>query len=421
MGASTAFATSPAPVNLASAGNFAILAESGISTTGTTAVTGNIGVSPAQASYITGFALTLPAASAFATSALVTGNVYAPGYAAPTPATLTAAVNDMQTAYTSAAGQAAGTTELGAGNISGMTLNPGVYKWSTGLMINTGVTLDCQGNTSGVFIFQIAQNLTVGNGATVTLANGCQAANIFWQVAGQTTIGTTAVVNGTILDQTTIALNTGATLNGRALAQAAVTLIANTVTAPVASTALAVPPTATAVPAIPTAPPMTPPTPIATPAMPVATPTAAGSSATTVTSPQSQMMSATAMNFTTNLSLGSTGANVTALQQSLIASGYSLPSGATGYFGAQTQAAVIAYQKAHGIAQVGTVGPQTRASLNSNSAAATPTSSTSATSQTSSTSSGSGLTTVQISAIIGLLQSFGANSATLAQVQSALQ
>ena len=129
----------------------------------------------------------------------------------------------------------------------------------------------------------------------------------------------------------------------------------------------------------------------------------------------------TAVSFTTNLALGSTGANVTALQQSLIASGYSLPSGATGYFGAQTQAAVIAYQKAHGIAQVGTVGPQTRASLNSNSAAATPTSSTSATSQTSSTSSGSGLTTVQISAIIGLLQSFGANSATIAQVQSALQ
>jgi PGF-pre-PGF domain-containing protein len=117
-----------------------------------------------------------------------------------------------------------------------MTLAPGLYKWGTGVLINAGgsgdpngVTLDCQGNANAVFIFQIAQTLTVGNGAIVTLSGNCQAQNIFWQVAGQTTLGTTSVFNGNILDQTVIVLNTGATLNGRALAQTAVTLDSNNV------------------------------------------------------------------------------------------------------------------------------------------------------------------------------------------------
>jgi hypothetical protein len=169
----------------------------------------------------------------FSTSSLVTGEIYAADYATPTPSMLTTAVGDMQTAYTDAAGRTnPNFTELGAGDISGMTLAPGLYKWGTGLTINTGVTLDCQGNANAVFIFQIGQTLTVGNGASVTLTGGCQAGNIFWQVAGQTTIGTTASFSGIILCQTAIVLNTGATLDGRALAQTAVTLDANAVTAP---------------------------------------------------------------------------------------------------------------------------------------------------------------------------------------------
>src|ERR1035437_8058704 len=88
-------AAGPEGVNLGTAGNFVILSKSGISTTGTTSVVGDIGVSPAAATYITGFALTLPAASAFATSALVTGKVYAPGYADPTPTNMTTAVSNM--------------------------------------------------------------------------------------------------------------------------------------------------------------------------------------------------------------------------------------------------------------------------------------------------------------------------------------
>ncbi|HME19337.1 MAG TPA: ice-binding family protein [Nitrososphaerales archaeon] len=210
-----------------------ILSKSGISATGTTSITGNIGVSPAAGTYITGFGLALDPSGTFATSSLVTGKVYAADYAAPTPVTLTTAVGDMQTAYTDAAGRTNPTaTELGAGDISGMTLAPGLYKWGTGVTIRTGVTLNCQGNSNAVFIFQIAQGLTVGNGAIVTLSGGCNANSIFWQVAGQATLGTTSSFQGSILCQTAIVLNTGATLNGRALAQTAVTLDSSAVTAP---------------------------------------------------------------------------------------------------------------------------------------------------------------------------------------------
>lgn len=123
-----ALAAGPAAVNLGTAGNFVILAKTGVSTTGATSVVGDIGISPAAASYITGFALDLPAASAFSTSALVTGKVYAPGYANPTPANVTTAISDMEAAYTDAAGRVPNVAELGTGNIGGMTITPGVYK-----------------------------------------------------------------------------------------------------------------------------------------------------------------------------------------------------------------------------------------------------------------------------------------------------
>jgi len=226
-----AFAAGPAVVNLGTASNFVVLSKSGISTTGTTSITGNIGVSPASATYITGFGLTMDSSNVFSTSSLVTGKVYAADYAVPSPTTMTTAISDMQTAYVDAAGRTLPTaTELGAGNIGGMTLAPGLYKWSTGLIIPSNVTLS--GGSDDVWIFQIAQNLTVNSGVQVILSGGAQLSNIFWQVAGQTTLGTTSVFNGNILDQTAIILNTGATLNGRALAQTAVTLDSNSVAIP---------------------------------------------------------------------------------------------------------------------------------------------------------------------------------------------
>jgi hypothetical protein len=220
-------ASRTAPVDLGAAGKFVILAKAGITTTGTTMITGNIGVSPIAATAMTGFGLVLDRSGQFSRSKLVTGNVYAANYAVPTPRDLTAAVSAMQTAYTNAAGRSASVTELGAGNIGGLTLAPGVYKWGTSVTIPTNLTLS--GNRDALWIFQIAGTLNISSATKVILAGGAQAKNIVWQVAGTTTLGTYSTFNGTILDRTNIALQTGAVLNGRALAQTAVTLDGNIV------------------------------------------------------------------------------------------------------------------------------------------------------------------------------------------------
>src|SRR5881394_4640815 len=110
----------PAALSLGTAGDYVILAKSGVSTTGVTAVVGDIGLSPAAATYVTGFALSSPPTT-YSTSSQVTGKVWAANYAVPTPANLTVAVLNMQTAYTDAAGRTSPNfTELGAGNIQGL-------------------------------------------------------------------------------------------------------------------------------------------------------------------------------------------------------------------------------------------------------------------------------------------------------------
>ena len=218
------------PVNLGTAGTYVMLAKSGISTVPTSAVTGNLGVSPAAATYITGFSLTADSTNVFSTSTQVTGKIYAANYAVPTPSNLTTAVGDMELAFTDAAGRAPDFTELGAGDISGRTLVPGVYKWGTGLLISTDITLT--GSATDVWIFQIAQNLTMGSSAKVLLAGGALPKNIFWQVAGAVELGTTAHCEGVILTQTAIDLRTGASINGRLLAQSAVNLDGSTVMQP---------------------------------------------------------------------------------------------------------------------------------------------------------------------------------------------
>ncbi len=226
----TGDASAPNPVNLGTAGTYAILAKSGISTVPTSAVTGNLGVSPAAATYITGFSLTADATNVFALSPQVTGKVFASNYASPTPSSLTTAIGDMELAFTDAAGRAAKVTELGAGDIGGQTLTAGVYKWGTGLLVPTNVTLS--GSATDVFILQIGKSLTVSNGTKVLLTGGALAKNVFWQVAGAAEIGTTAHVEGIILSQTSITLRTGASINGRLLAQTAVSIDASTVVEP---------------------------------------------------------------------------------------------------------------------------------------------------------------------------------------------
>jgi hypothetical protein len=232
----------PAPVNLRSvigtgtvtSPKFVILAKTAISTTGTTAVTGDLGLSPAAATYITGFGLSVDTTGCFSTSSLVTGKVFASDYTGggctTTSPLLTTAVLDMQTAYTDAAGRAPDFTEVGAGNIGGMTLPPGTYKWGTGVLIPTDVTLS--GGANDVWIFQIAKGITQASGAKVILSGGALPKNIFWQAADVVDIGTTAHMEGVILAQTQITLKTGATANSRLLAQSAVTLQANAVTQP---------------------------------------------------------------------------------------------------------------------------------------------------------------------------------------------
>ena len=227
-GTGTGSGVGPAPVSLGTAANYVILAKSGISNVPTSAITGNLGLSPAAASAITGFTLTLPPGGAFSTSAQVTGNVYAADYAAPTPTDLTTAVNDMQTAYVDAAGRSTPDyTELAGGNIGGLTLPPGLYKWSNTVLIPTDVALS--GGANDTWIFQIAGGITQSSAAKVLLSGGALAQNVVWQATGVVDIGTTARWEGRILSLTSITVHTGATVNGRLLAQTAVTLAGNTI------------------------------------------------------------------------------------------------------------------------------------------------------------------------------------------------
>jgi Ice-binding-like len=211
-------------INLGVAGNFAILSKTGITSVYKSSVTGDIGTSP-----ITGAAMVISCGE-------VTGNIYSVDAAGPacktTSATmLTAAVGNMQTAYTDAAGRInPDFLNLGAGTIGGTTLTPGLYKWTSSVNIPTDITI--AGSPTDVWIFQVAGTLNISSAVRVTLSGGAQAKNIYWQVAGAVTFGTTSHFEGTILGQTGINLKTGATINGRLLAQTAATLQMSTVTQP---------------------------------------------------------------------------------------------------------------------------------------------------------------------------------------------
>lgn len=212
------------PVNVGTAGSFAILSKSGVSDIPNSKITGDVGTSPITGAAITGL-----------TCNEVTGIIYTVNAAGPLPCRVTAptllttAISNMETAYTDAAGRTNPTaTNLGAGNIGGMTLAPGLYKWTSNVGISKDVTL--AGASNQVWIFQIAGSLTQASATKVILSGGAQAKNIFWQTAGGVIIGTTAHSEGTILTKTNIAMNTGASTNGRLLAQTAVTLQKNVVT-----------------------------------------------------------------------------------------------------------------------------------------------------------------------------------------------
>lgn len=204
------------PVPLGSAASFDAVAGSTVTNTGPTTIAGgDIGLSPGSA--VTGFP---------------PGTMVPPAVMHVTDPTAAQGQLDLTTAYNYAAGLPGGAVL--AGDLSGLTFTPGLYKNSSTVMLSAGnVTLDAQGDVNAVFIFQIASTLTTLGSTQVVLAGGAQAKNIFWQVGSSATLGTNSIFKGTIMALQAVTLDTGASLQGRALARnAAVTFDTNTVTAP---------------------------------------------------------------------------------------------------------------------------------------------------------------------------------------------
>jgi len=216
------------PVNLGTAGNYVILAQSGITTTGATKITGDIAVSPAAAASMTGFALVMDAGGAYSTSAVVTGKVYAADYKSPTPATLTKAIGDQVAAYNDAAGRK-NPDNLNVAINGPTTLKEGLYKWTAAMSVDGKITLE--GSATSVYIFQVDGALNF-KGPSAIILSGVMPSNVIWQSAGAVTLEAGCKVQGIILGKTGIVFNSGAELKGRALAQTAVTMIANMVSKP---------------------------------------------------------------------------------------------------------------------------------------------------------------------------------------------
>ena len=211
-----------------------LLAKAAITNvTGSSIVDGHVGVSPADASYLTGFSLVADSSNEYATSSSVVApsKVYAADYATPTPANLTAAVLWMETAYTDAASRThPDHLDLESGNLGGLTLAPGLYRWGSSVTVPLDVTLS--GGAEDVWIFQISNDLEVSTAKSIFLSGGAQPANIFWQVAGEVNIREDAHFEGIILSQTAVILQTNASFDGRAFAQSMIALDDNDVTAP---------------------------------------------------------------------------------------------------------------------------------------------------------------------------------------------
>jgi hypothetical protein len=230
-------------VDLGSAGFFAIFAQSGITTTGGSTVNGDMGINPAAAASITGFALALDGGGQFSTSSQVfpgtpalpyppqLGQVFAPDYAVPTPAKVVLASADLITAYNDAAGRVPNFTAAGA-DIGGLTLEAGVagvYKY-TGASSVTSAPLTLHGTNPGdAIIIQVAGTFDVHQNIVLTGTLAGHPENVYFAVAGQVTIFGGVTINGEFLGATGIAMQAGSVLNGRALAQTAVTLISNTI------------------------------------------------------------------------------------------------------------------------------------------------------------------------------------------------
>ena len=239
-------------INLGAADSFAVLGGSTVTNTGSTVVNGGLGLSPGTS--VTGFP-----------PGTINGAQHI------TDAVAAQAQTDLITAYNAAFGQTGAVTV--SGDLSGLTLAPGVYSSASSLGLTGTLTLDGQGNPNAVFIFQIGSALTTASASRVNLAGSAQACNIYWQVGSSATLGTNSNFSGSVLALTSITATTGATIDGRVLARnGAVTLDTNTITKPVCTAAVVTqtPPTPTSTPSV--TPPAVTPTP-APPSTPTTTPT----------------------------------------------------------------------------------------------------------------------------------------------------
>jgi hypothetical protein len=214
----SALAAQP-PVNLATAGSFAVLGGSAVTNTGPSTLNGNLGVSPGTA--LTGFP-----------PGTVNGSTYA------ADAVAQQAQSDLTTAYNDAAGRIPPVAVTG--DLGGQTLTPGVYNSASSLGLTGQLTLNAQGDPNAVFIFQAGSTLTTASASDVALINGAQACNVFWQTGSSATLGTASVFTGSILAYTSISVNSDVTVAGSLLARnGAVTLIDDTITPSVCATTAA--------------------------------------------------------------------------------------------------------------------------------------------------------------------------------------
>lgn len=217
VGAGTANAAGTA-IPLGDAYTFAVLAGQGVTATGTNVLNGDLGTWPNPS--ITG-----PG------TITVNGTNHGDG-----PVSAQAQI-DLTSAYVNAAGQ--GPTQPIAAGLDGLTLTPDVYNHASQLLLSGGeLILDAQGDPNAVWVFQSDGDIVVEANSQVTLINGAQACNVYWQATSSASFNTDVNFVGTVMALTSITAATGGDFTGRLLARnGSVTLDSNTVTVAPCATA----------------------------------------------------------------------------------------------------------------------------------------------------------------------------------------
>lgn len=232
----TGNSTCQTPVVLGASSGFAILASAAVINIPTSTIVGNVGLTPDIGANITGFSAPL-------TCPEVVGQIYAvdstgPACALPDVVLLSQAKTDALAAFTHANHALRGTPVSVTTNLAGLTFYPGLYESLTSLDLSAGgtLTLDAQGDPNAVFLLRSATSITTLSTSQIVLSGGAKASQVFWTAGSAITLGVTSVMKGTLLAGTAVTLQTGATLEGRALNQgpaaAAITCDACTITLP---------------------------------------------------------------------------------------------------------------------------------------------------------------------------------------------